>query len=213
MPHRSGQPPVEVFWRPGCPFCLLLRGTLIDHGVEATWRNIWTDTAARDIVREANQGNETVPTVRIGEVTLTNPRWQQLAPLIGRDPTETPRPLPKREYASAGACSPSYRKKGKPMATMQAAFNGIVIAESDRTTVVEGNHYFPREDVREEYLKDSSTHTLCFWKGTASYHDVVVDGVRRPDGAFYYPKPSPLARKIKNHVAFWNGVQVSEAHK
>lgn len=99
------------------------------------------------------------------------------------------------------------------MSTMQAVFNGTVIAESNRTRVVEGNHYFPREDVHEEYLKDSSTHTLCVWKGLASYHDVEVDGVRNPDAAFYYPQPSPLARRIKNHVAFWRGVEVRQRPK
>lgn len=97
------------------------------------------------------------------------------------------------------------------MTRMQAVFNGTVIAESDQTQLVEGNHYFPRADVREEFLRPSDAHTLCFWKGLASYHDVEVDGVRNPGAAFYYPKPLPLARRIKDHVAFWQGVQVRPA--
>jgi uncharacterized protein (DUF427 family) len=91
---------------------------------------------------------------------------------------------------------------------MQAAFHGTVIAESDDTVVVEGHHYFPRSDVREEYLRPSSARSLCFWKGLASYHDVEVEGVNSPGAAFYYPKPSPLARRIKDHVAFWHDVEV-----
>lgn len=97
------------------------------------------------------------------------------------------------------------------MTTMQAVFNGTLIAESDQTQVVEGNHYFPRTDVREEYLLPSNAKTFCFWKGLASYHDVKVEGVRNPGAAFYYPKPSPLARRIKGHVAFWQGIQVRPA--
>lgn len=97
------------------------------------------------------------------------------------------------------------------MTRMQAVFNGTVIAESDQTLVVEGNHYFPRGDIHEEYLRPSNAKTLCFWKGLASYHDVEVDGVRNSSAAFYYPQPSPLARKIKDRVAFWQGVQVRPA--
>lgn len=94
---------------------------------------------------------------------------------------------------------------------MQAVFNGTVIAESDQTKIVEGNHYFPPASIRSEHFLDSSTHTLCPWKGRASYYTVDVDGVRNPDAAWYYPKPSPLARRIKGYVAFWNGVEVRPA--
>lgn len=97
------------------------------------------------------------------------------------------------------------------MTRMQAVLDGTVIAESDRTQVVEGNHYFPRADVVEDHLQPSRRKSLCFWKGLASYHDVVVDDVRVANAAFHYPKPSPLARKIRDHVAFWNGVQVRPA--
>jgi uncharacterized protein (DUF427 family) len=92
--------------------------------------------------------------------------------------------------------------------TMQAVFNGVVIAESDGTKVVEGNHYFPPESVNSAYLRNSSSHTLCIWKGLANYYTVDVDGVVSGDAAWYYPKPSPLARGIKNYVAFWKGVEV-----
>lgn len=91
---------------------------------------------------------------------------------------------------------------------MQAVFNGVVIAESDETVVVEGRHYFPATSVRQEYLTATSTHTLCFWKGLASYYSVTVDGLSSADAAWYYPRPSPLARKVKDRIAFWRGVEV-----
>ena len=97
------------------------------------------------------------------------------------------------------------------MATYQAIWKGIVIAESDHTTVVEGNHYFPPEAVRREHLEQSNTHTRCSWKGTASYYDVVVDGQRNRDAAWYYPHPSQAALQIAAHVAFWHGVRVRPA--
>ena len=90
----------------------------------------------------------------------------------------------------------------------RAVWNGEVIAESEDTVRVEGNHYFPIESVNKEYLRESDSHTRCFWKGTASYYDVVVDGETASDGAFYYPEPSKAAAGIKDHVAFWRGVRV-----
>jgi uncharacterized protein (DUF427 family) len=95
--------------------------------------------------------------------------------------------------------------------TMQAIFNGTVIAESDDTIVVEGNHYFPSDSLRAEYVQPSSTHTVCAWKGTASYYDVAVDGVTSKDAVWYYPNPSVLARRVKDRVAFWRGVEVRPA--
>ena len=94
--------------------------------------------------------------------------------------------------------------------TMRATWKGSVIAESDRTVVVEGHHYFPIEDVSEAYLEQSDHHSICPWKGRASYFDVVVGGDRNRDAAWFYPKPSPLARKVKGRVAFWKGVDVFE---
>lgn len=93
---------------------------------------------------------------------------------------------------------------------MKAIWNGAVIAESDKTIVVEGNHYFPPESVRKEYLQPSDTHTTCPWKGTASYYHVVVGGEVNRDAAWYYPEPKPAASHIKDYVAFWRGVQVVE---
>lgn len=81
-----GTAPLEVFWRPGCPYCSGLRRELARRQVPATWRNIWDDPAARDVVRSVNSGSETVPTARIGTYTLTNPSWRQLAPLLGDGP-------------------------------------------------------------------------------------------------------------------------------
>ncbi|MCF8367463.1 MAG: DUF427 domain-containing protein [Bacteroidales bacterium] len=91
---------------------------------------------------------------------------------------------------------------------MKAYWNGKVIAESDKTKNVEGNHYFPAESVKKEFLKHSDTHTVCQWKGTASYYDVVIDGQVNKDAAWYYPDPSEKASPIKNYIAFWRGVKV-----
>ncbi|HEU4319255.1 MAG TPA: DUF427 domain-containing protein [Acidimicrobiia bacterium] len=91
----------------------------------------------------------------------------------------------------------------------RATWNGVVLAESDETLVVEGNHYFPRASINEEYFADSDTHTRCHWKGTASYLDVVVDGQTNADAAWYYPTPSDAAAEIKDRVAFWRGVKVT----
>ena len=90
----------------------------------------------------------------------------------------------------------------------KATWNGAVIAESDRCEIVEGNRYFPRAAVRSEHLRESATHSVCPWKGTASYFDVVVDGKTNKDAAWYYPDPKPAAQNIKGYIAFWKGVQV-----
>jgi uncharacterized protein (DUF427 family) len=85
-----------------------------------------------------------------------------------------------------------------------------VIAESDRTEIVEGNHYFPTEDIHPEYFKDSNKHTVCPWKGVASYYDIDVDGNINRGGAWYYPEASSAAKHIEGHVAFWQGVTVED---
>jgi uncharacterized protein (DUF427 family) len=87
-------------------------------------------------------------------------------------------------------------------------WKGTVIAESDATIVVEGNHYFPRDTLNEDFFAASEAHTMCPWKGVASYFDVVVDGDVNRGAAWYYPSPSPAAADIKDYVAFWRGVQV-----
>jgi len=91
---------------------------------------------------------------------------------------------------------------------IRATWNGAVIAESDDTVVVEGNHYFPLAAVDPAVLQPSETHTTCVWKGTASYYDVVVDGNVNRDAAWYYPSPKRAARKVDGRVAFWRGVRV-----
>ncbi|MBB2988355.1 DUF427 domain-containing protein [Terracoccus luteus] len=93
---------------------------------------------------------------------------------------------------------------------MRAVWNDTVIAESDDTVVVEGNHYFPRSSVREDVLVDSDTHTTCPWKGEASYLTLSVDGQTNRDAAWYYPQPKNAAAEIENRVAFWKGVDVTE---
>ncbi|HUE39545.1 MAG TPA: DUF427 domain-containing protein [Candidatus Binatia bacterium] len=90
----------------------------------------------------------------------------------------------------------------------KATWNGAVLAESERCEVVEGNQYFPPDSARREYLRESSYHTTCPWKGVASYYDVVVDGQTNKDAAWYYPEPKPAASNIKGYVAFWRGVKV-----
>jgi uncharacterized protein (DUF427 family) len=90
----------------------------------------------------------------------------------------------------------------------QATWHGAVLAESDRTIVVEGNHYFPPESIREAHFRPSDTHTTCSWKGEASYYDVVVGDEVNKDAAWYYPDPKAAAEEIKNYVAFWRGVSV-----
>jgi uncharacterized protein (DUF427 family) len=91
---------------------------------------------------------------------------------------------------------------------MEAQWNGGVIADSDDTVVVEGNHYFAPGSLRREYLQPSSTTTVCPWKGTAHYYNVVIDGKENPDAAWYYPDPKQAAAEIKDRVAFWRGVEV-----
>lgn len=93
---------------------------------------------------------------------------------------------------------------------MKAIWNGEVIAESDDTVVVEGNHYFPHDAIKKEFFKSSDTHSVCPWKGTASYYTLEVNGDKNPDAAWYYPETSDLAKGIKNYVAFWKGVEVSK---
>jgi uncharacterized protein (DUF427 family) len=90
----------------------------------------------------------------------------------------------------------------------RAMWNGVVLAETDRPVRLEGNVYFPPADVRHEYLARTRAWSLCPWKGLARYYTVTAGGQQNKNAAWYYPHPSPLARKIKNYVAFWNGVQV-----
>jgi uncharacterized protein (DUF427 family) len=93
--------------------------------------------------------------------------------------------------------------------TIDAKWNGVVIASSDDTILVEGNHYFPPHDVRMDHLEPSPTTTHCIWKGDASYYHVVVDGRRNADAAWYYPVPYDAASPIANYVAFWKGIEVT----
>ncbi len=93
---------------------------------------------------------------------------------------------------------------------VQATWNGAVIAESDETVVVEGNHYFPPSAVNMDLVESSKSHTTCPWKGQASYYTLKVGGAENPDAAWYYPDPLPEAEDlgIKGYVAFWKGVEV-----
>ncbi|MEO1254855.1 MAG: DUF427 domain-containing protein [Bacteroidota bacterium] len=93
---------------------------------------------------------------------------------------------------------------------MKAIWNGEIIAESNDTVVVEGNHYFPPTSIKKEFFNETETHTVCPWKGTASYYSLNVKGEENKDAAWYYPETSELAKNIKGYVAFWNGVKVEE---
>lgn len=92
---------------------------------------------------------------------------------------------------------------------MKAVWNGVILAESDDIVTVEGNAYFPRDSLNMEYFIESDNNTFCPWKGKAHYLSVSVNGKKNNDCAWYYPKPSLLAKKIKDRVAFWNGVSVN----
>ncbi|MCU1489396.1 MAG: hypothetical protein JWM85_801 [Acidimicrobiaceae bacterium] len=97
--------------------------------------------------------------------------------------------------------------------TVRASWNGKTLAESDRTILVEGNQYFPPQDLVPGVLEASDTHSHCPWKGDASYHHVVVDGKRNPDAAWYYPEPFEAAEPVRDYVAFWHGVDVEGANE
>ncbi len=93
---------------------------------------------------------------------------------------------------------------------MKAVWNDATLAESDKTVVVEGNHYFPPDSINKEFFRPSKTHTTCPWKGEASYYDVVVDGETNKDAAWYYAETKSAADEIRGYVAFWRGVRVGE---
>ena len=93
---------------------------------------------------------------------------------------------------------------------MKAIWNNEVVAESNETVVIEGNHYFPPDSLKMEFFKPSKTQTFCPWKGTASYYTLVVNGKENKDAAWVYPEPKDAASKIENYAAFWNGVKVTE---
>ncbi len=92
---------------------------------------------------------------------------------------------------------------------MKAQWNGTVLAESNETVVVEGNHYFPPESINNEYFQSSSSKTTCPWKGLASYYNVVVNGDMNRNAAWFYPSPSSAAKNITGYIAFWHGVRVT----
>jgi len=92
----------------------------------------------------------------------------------------------------------------------KAIWEGAVLAESSQTIELEGNQYFPSEAIKAEYFKPSNSHTVCPWKGTASYYDLEVNGKRNAGAAWYYPDPKPEAKQIKDYVAFWRGVRVEK---
>jgi uncharacterized protein (DUF427 family) len=93
---------------------------------------------------------------------------------------------------------------------MKASWKDVILAESNLTVVIEGNHYFPPESINRRYFTESSTHTRCGWKGIASYYTIKIEDDFNQDSAWYYPEPLDKARNIKNYVAFWKGIKVEE---
>lgn len=93
---------------------------------------------------------------------------------------------------------------------MQASWNGQILAESDDIVIVEGNHYFPPDTINQEFFEASDHHTVCPWKGTAHYYNVVVNGERNKNAAWFYPETKEAASNIKDRIAFWHGVEVSD---
>jgi uncharacterized protein (DUF427 family) len=91
-----------------------------------------------------------------------------------------------------------------------AKWNGVILADSDRTITIEANLYFPPDSVKKEYLRETNTHSTCPWKGVATYYDVIVEGKINKEAAWLYPEPKPAAKEIMNYVAFWKGVEVKE---
>ena len=91
---------------------------------------------------------------------------------------------------------------------MKAIWKDKVIAESDKTIIVEGNHYFPANTIKKEFFEESQSTSVCPWKGDASYYTVIVNGIKNNDAAWYYPSPKDAAKEIKDHVAFWRGVEI-----
>ncbi len=92
--------------------------------------------------------------------------------------------------------------------SVAATWNGVELARSDDTVIVEGNHYFPKESVNQEFLAESDQSSVCFWKGTAAYYDVVVDGQSNAGAAFHYPEPKEKAAMIADRIAFWKGIEI-----
>jgi len=93
---------------------------------------------------------------------------------------------------------------------VKALWKGKIIAETEEVEVVEGNYYFPPKSVHKEFLKESSTHSTCPWKGKASYYDVIVGGETNKDAVWYYPEPKPAAKNIKDYIAFWKGIEIKK---
>jgi uncharacterized protein (DUF427 family) len=133
------------------------------------------------------------------------------------------RPIPKAAFSTARlgenlagagsgvACIQQDTEIKKPKSgknTMKAIWNGAVIAQSDETVVLEGNHYFPESSLNRDYVTFSNHHTMCSWKGQASYYSLLVNGEMNTDAAWYYPEPKREAENIKGHVAFWKGVKI-----
>ncbi|MBA4155725.1 MAG: hypothetical protein C0512_15435 [Flavobacterium sp.] len=93
---------------------------------------------------------------------------------------------------------------------MKAIYNGEIIAESNETIVIEGNHYFPPGSLKKDFFRKSTTHSTCPWKGAASYNTIEVNGTTNKDAAWFYPNPSDKAKEIKDYVAFWKGIEITE---
>ena len=122
-------------------------------------------------------------------------------------PNEPPSTVLRIDNSLTGRCITFYQLPESEY-FMKAIWNGAVIAQSDTTVVLEGNHYFPEASLNRDYVTFSNHHTMCAWKGQASYYSLLVNGEMNADAVWYYPNPTPEAEELKGHVAFWKGVKI-----
>ncbi len=159
----------------------------------------WRDKLAGNVARD-----------RATDRALASAGWLAVRVWEHEDPEDAARRIADAvQDRRPGKRPGKHRPTGGVGRPMRAIWNGHVIADSDRTVVVEGNHYFPLDSVDPAVLRPSSTTSVCPWKGTASYYSLEVDGQVNPDAAWFYPTPKPAAEQITGHVAFWRGVTVT----
>jgi uncharacterized protein (DUF427 family) len=202
-------------WRPAVrldpskgvlPDFVALNSTMLDQfSVEERARlGVHTCPGGDRVLRSVAEQSDSTNGFRRGDPIRSTRGWRHRTPFAARC---WQRPAPGREVQRWPAGFP-WRRRVWRLIMLRAVWNGVVLAEAPRTVRIEGNHYFPPESLNREYFSASGTKSLCPWKGLASYYTVTVDDAVNPDAAWYYPHPSPLARRIRNHVAFWNDVAV-----
>jgi uncharacterized protein (DUF427 family) len=176
------------------PLLCPVAGALRRRGAALTQHNIWEDPVAAARLRGLTGGTETVPTVVVDGQVLINPRAGAVLALLQKTAPQLPEHSDQAGRVRYRAC-----------------WQGTVLADSERVRIVEGNVYFPPDAVQQQYLTRTRSHSLCPWKGIASYYTITLaDGTANRNAAWTYRHPTPLARRIRNHVAFWAGVTVEK---